>query len=129
MSDTVCAEIHRAKAFIRLLPIETPPLLCATWVFDHDTVPLVIQHFMHRFPQRGILLVNGTKAWLGKDGEIEEKTIDPRRFKPPVAQEDFLPHWLTFYNSQTIPQRRNLRLLKHHIPQKYWGLMPEMRAV
>jgi probable DNA metabolism protein len=125
-------EIHHAKAYIRLTPMEghgegycNTPLLWGEFILQHETAPLVLQHFMKRFPGYVILLLVKDKAYAAKNGEIHETVVDRNAFALPVQRDEFLEEWLAFYQSQYIPERRNIKLMKRHIPKKYWGFMPE----
>jgi len=128
LASEVAREIHQAKAFIRLVPLETPKILFGEWELNHETIYFIMKHFLRRFPEYTILLLTGTQAYAGQGSEIWEETIDRRQLNLPAKKDEFLDEWLTFYQSQYIPQRKNIKLFKKHVPQKYWKFMEEVRG-
>ncbi|MFA5927868.1 MAG: DUF4130 domain-containing protein [Candidatus Margulisiibacteriota bacterium] len=127
MSWAVRREIHNAKAFMRLLPVEDQQVLFGEFILKHDTAPFILKHFMRRFPGYAIILLAGQKAWIAKNNEISETSIDRKNLRLPVLRDEFTREWLAFYQSQYIHQRRNIKLMKSHVPTKYWQYMDEMQ--
>jgi len=129
LASEVRLEIHRAKAFMRLLPFEDQKILFGEFECKHDTVPLIVEHFQRRFPDYGLLLLLGSNAYFSKDNTIEQCAVNRRDLKLSPLKNEFLPAWLAFYQSQYIPQRKNSKLFKRRVPERYRRFMDEMVVV
>jgi len=122
----VGGEYHRSTAFIRLKPIDQHRVLYGEFEIKHQTAEMIIQHFMKRFPQYNIMLVFGEEAYIARNKEIYKEKINRKKVVLPQQKDEFEKYWLTFYKTQFIPQRKNLRYLKRMIPKKYWRWVAEL---
>lgn len=122
----VATERHQAIAFIRLKPIDQHRVLFGEFEIRHNTAEIIMLHFMERFPQNSIMLVFGEDVYIGRGREIFREKIDRKRIALPQQKDEFERFWLTFYKTQFIPERRNLRYLKRMIPKKYWRWVTEL---
>ncbi|MBU0672075.1 MAG: DUF4130 domain-containing protein [Candidatus Margulisbacteria bacterium] len=127
-------EYGRAISFIRLRPVDQHRVLFGEFEIKHQTSEMIMQHFIHRFPQYNIMLVFGEDVYIGRDNEIFQEKINPacrqagvKRIRLPEKKDEFEKYWLTFYKTQFIPQRRNIRYLKRMIPKKYWKWASELK--
>ncbi len=119
-------EYGRAIAFIRLKPVDERRVLFGEFEIKHQTAEMIMQHFMERFPQYNIMLVFGEEVYIGRGKEIFKEKINRKKVVLPQKKDEFEKYWLTFYKTQFIPQRRNLRYLKRMIPKKYWKWVAEL---
>lgn len=122
----VAFEKYRATAFIRLKPIDQHKVLYGEFEIKHQTAELIILHFMERFPTNNIMLVFGEEAYIGRNKEIFKKKIDRKKLNLPQKKDEFERYWLTFYKTQYIAERKNIRYLKKMIPKKYWKWVTEL---
>jgi len=120
-------EYGRAISFIRLKPVDQHRVLYGEFEIRHQTSEMIMLHFMRRFPQYNIMLVFGEDVYIGRKNEIFREKIDRKKVVLPQKKDEFERYWLTFYRTQFIPQRRNLRYLKRMIPKKYWKWVTELQ--
>ena len=125
-SRQVAFEKYRATAFVRLKPIDQHKVLYGKFEVKHQTHELIMLHFMERFPTYNIMLVFGQEAYIGRNKEIYKEKIDRKQINLPQEKDEFERYWLTFYKTQYIKERRNLRYLKRMIPKKYWKWVTEL---
>jgi len=123
----VSFERYRATAFVRLRPIDQYGVLFGEFEIKHQTAELIMLHFTKRFPQYKIMLIFGNEVYIGKGKEIFKEKIDRENIKLPEKKDKFEKYWLTFYKTQYIPERKNLRYLKRMIPVKYWKWVTELK--
>lgn len=126
LARQVGGEYHRATAFMRLKPIDQHRVLYGEFEIKHQSAEMIIQHFTKRFPQYNIMLVFGEEAYIARNKEIYKEKIDREKVNLPQQKDEFEKYWLTFYKTQFIPQRKNLRYLKRMIPKKYWRWVTEL---
>jgi probable DNA metabolism protein len=119
-------EYHKATSFIRLKPIDQQRILMGEFEIRHQTAELIMQHFMRRFPTYTVMLIFGNQAYIGRDKEIYQRTIERQKISPPTVVDEYEKYWLAFYKTQFIPERKNLRYLKQMIPKKYWHWVTEL---
>lgn len=120
-------EYGRAISFIRLRPVDQHHVLFGEFEIKHQTAEMIMQHFIDRFPQYNIMLVFGKDVYIGRKNEIFKEKIDRKKIVLPEKKDEFEKYWLTFYKTQFIPQRRNIRYLKRMIPKKYWKWVSELK--
>ena len=119
-------EKMRAVSFIRLRPIDQHNVLYGEFELRHKTGEIIILHFMNRFPTYKIMISFGKEAFIGKDGQIAVTTRLIASL-PPTLIDPFEKLWLTFYKSQYIPERKNLRYMQQMVPKKYWKWLREIK--
>jgi len=120
-------EYGRAISFIRLRPVDQHRVLFGEFEIKHQTAEMIMQHFIDRFPQYNIMLVFGEDVYIGRENEIFKEKINRKKVVLPEKKDEFEKYWLTFYKTQFIPQRRNIRYLKRMIPKKYWKWVSELK--
>lgn len=117
-SRAVASECHRAKGFLRFSVCGG--LLVAKAEFEHNTIDIVLKHFMLRFPRGKVVIISDGKAHVGEGGRVREES--PKGYitslkRPKTGDE---AEWGRFYNSQYIEARRNRRLAMRAVPKKFW---------
>jgi probable DNA metabolism protein len=127
LARQVRGEYGRAIAFIRLKPVDQHRVLFGEFEIKHQTAEMIMQHFMERFPQYNIMLVFGEDVYIGRGKEIFKEKINRKKIVLPQKKDEFERYWLTFFKTQFIPQRRNIRYLKRMIPKKYWKWVTELK--
>lgn len=122
----VSSEYHKAVSFIRLKPIDQHQVLMGEFEIRHQTAELIMQHFMRRFPTYAVMIILGEQVYIGKNKEIYQRKIEKRKVALPTVVDEYEKYWLTFYKTQFIPERKNLRYLRQMIPKKYWNWVTEL---
>lgn len=123
-SREVGAEIHRMLGLIRFAETEAGDLVARPKLF-HKTADLLLKRFLPRYPGRrlvfllpdGALCCNQNRLFF-----IDRQDLPPSVLNP---NDNFEQLWETYYQSQYIPERKNIRLASHFIPKKYWDWLPE----
>jgi len=72
------------------------------------------------------MIILGEQVYIGKNKEIYQRKIEKRKIALPTVVDKYEKYWLTFYKTQFIPERKNLRYLKQMIPKKYWRWVTEL---
>ena len=128
MVYAVMAEIHRMRAFVRLAPLGEK-VLYGQLEPEHDTGERVASILARRFPGSIIVLGNRKESWvalhLGR-GVHQAKGAGLRATVEHLKEmlggremsKDIDQLWKTFYHSQYIPERRNMKLFHQHMPKK-----------
>ena len=119
-------EYNKAISFVRLKPIDQHNVLMGEFEIQHNTAELMMQHFMRRFPNFAIMLILGDQVYIGKDKEIYQRKFERKKQNLPTVIDEYEKYWLTFYKTQFIPERKNLRYLRQMIPKKYWHWVTEL---
>ncbi|MFH1361222.1 MAG: DUF4130 domain-containing protein [bacterium] len=127
LARQVKMEYNRAISFSRLKPVDQQRVLLGKFEIKHQTQEMIMLHFMRRFPQYNIVFIFGDEAYIGRDKEIFREKIDRKKIELPEKKDEFEQYWLTFYRTQFIPERRNIRYLKRMIPKKYWKWTVELK--
>lgn len=131
LAREVGKEIHMAKSFTRL-KFSKNGVLYGNLKVKHNTEDLIAKFFARRFPDfviilqswRGCFIFGGSFQNVIKTDEDINEIISSISKPPQIDMEIFEDEkiekfWEDFYNSQYIPSRKNLRLLKRNIPKKY----------
>jgi len=128
MVMAVMAEVHRMRAFVRLAPLgET--VLYGQLEPEHNTGERVVAILAHRFPGTVIVLGNRRESWVAlykgrgvhhARGAGLRTTVERLRglLGGEEMNRDVEQLWKTFYHSQYIPERRNMRLFHQAMPKK-----------
>jgi probable DNA metabolism protein len=91
----------------------------------YNVLSLLAPHFARRFPGERFLIADaGRGTGVFFDGAAHEVRIDART----LSQHDpFEELWRAYHKSIAIAERKNPRLQRQFLPQKYWEYLPEMR--
>ena len=123
-SREVGTEIHRMLGLIRFEETATGELVARPKLF-HQTADILLRKFQLRYPGRRLAFILADTAFVCEQGRVQEIEIEDL---PPGllnSSDDFSRLWETYYRSQYIPERKNIRLASHFIPKKYWDWLPE----
>lgn len=121
-------EIHKMKGFIRLKHLGKK-LKFGYMKPEHKIGEMVTEWFANRFPGIIIVLGNEEESWISikteekfeteKSGSLEstvEKLSDHLDVKEKV---DFENLWEKYYESQYSDERKNKKLFKKNMPEKF----------
>lgn len=119
----VSREIHQLLSFIRFSPMGADGLVAKTMV-THDCLDLLLIRLKQRYPAYHLALITEDYALvMSRDGELEVK--DPQSYLAFIEQDDFIRYWDTYYRSQYIPERKNIKHAARLLPKKYWHWIHE----
>lgn len=119
----VAHEIHRMTGFIRFSPGEDNRTLVAVPQLFHQTADLILHRLAARYPSHKLVFLLNSQALVWENKSITCETID--RYQPYIAQDNFKELWETYYRSQYITTRKNMKLASRVIPKKYWSWLAE----
>ncbi|MDO9538310.1 MAG: DUF4130 domain-containing protein [Thermoplasmata archaeon] len=128
MVNSVLAENHMMKAFVRLKP-QGERILYGYMRPEHDIWQMVGAFFANRFPGTIIVLGNNTRSWIsfndgknvkhaqGKSLNLTLQEMEARLGQSDSEYPELL--WDTYYWSQYRPEAKNTKYFKHNMPEKY----------
>ena len=102
-----------------------------------DVLPMTIHHFKDRFADQQWLIYD-LKRDYGFHYDlktVQEVTLENKSFskydgklKTDLLQESEVNYqtlWKNYFESINIKERRNLKVQRQHMPQRYWKFLPE----
>ena len=130
MAKTIHRDIHKMHAFLRFREVHDPEgkeLYVAWFEPAHHILEAAAPFFINRF--RGlvwsILTPLGSVHWNG-----ERLLAGPPATRADAPEGDaFETAWQGYYESTFNPGRVNPKLMRGHMPKKYWRNLPETQAV
>lgn len=123
-SREVGTEIHRMLGLIRFTEAPNGDLVAKPKLFHH-TADILLRKFQLRYPQQRLVFLLPEMALRCTDGIVTQLPLQDFPAAIWNTADDFAVLWETFYRSQYIPQRRNIKLAAHFVPKKYWDWLPE----
>ena len=130
-------EKHRFEAFVRFQALADGTHYAAIDP-DFNVIPLIIPHFVRRYNTLEWIIYDSRRRYGAHwDGQrVEEvrfefaSTAQQRPGLAPAAsygpEEELYQHlWQDYYRSVNIPVRKNLKLHRQHVPQRYWKYLVE----
>jgi len=128
-AKSVTTDIHANKGFCRLKP--TADYLIGEINPEHDTGDLVLNFFIRRFPQKKIALLDHQKkiafVYDLQSRFITKTDIFEKNFNQISKEDIFSKYWEIYYESQYIPEKKNVKLALKNFPQKRWRNMFEVK--
>lgn len=121
-AKVVSHEVHKMLGFIRFHPAPDNTLVAQPKLF-HQTADLILKKFAARYPNTRLVFILEDKALVFMDGKLTQTAAAP--YLPYLENQDFDAAWETYYQSQYIAARKNIRLAQHVIPKKYWNWLAE----
>ena len=119
----VAHEIHRMTGFIRFSPGEDDRTLIAVPQLFHQTADLILKRLAVRYPSHKLVFLLNSQALVLENKAITCESVDP--YQAYVTQDNFKELWETYYRSQYITTRKNMKLASRVIPKKYWSWLAE----
>ena len=121
-SRAIGKEVHRMLGFIRFQPGPDDSLIARPKLF-HNTADLILRQFALRYPHTRLIFVLAYTALAWENKQLSRLPADD--LLPFVTGDDFQQAWDTYYQSQYIATRKNIKLVSQVIPRKYWNWLPE----
>ncbi|MDQ2792994.1 MAG: TIGR03915 family putative DNA repair protein [Bacteroidota bacterium] len=135
LAQMMFREKHRMEAFVRFEKT-SDELFHATIEPDMDVLPLIAAHFTKRYADQRWLIYDRRRHY----GLYYDRTrTDIVQFENPAAQKStavsatvldereplFRHLWQTYFDHVNIPERKNLKLHRRHMPLRYWKYLSE----
>ena len=118
----VSHEVDKMLGFIRFHPAPDNTLAAKPKLF-HNTADLILKNFAPRYPNTRLVFVIDNTCIIYENGQISSEQAE--LYRPYVENNDFAAAWETYYQSQYIAARKNIKLAQHVIPKKYWSWLEE----
>ncbi|GAA3988297.1 TIGR03915 family putative DNA repair protein [Hymenobacter antarcticus] len=135
LAQMMFREKHRMEAFVRFEKT-SDELFHATIEPDMDVLPLIAAHFTKRYADQRWLIYDRRRHYGlyydltrtdivqfenpagAKSTDISAAVLDER--------EPLFKHlWQAYFDHVNIPERRNLKLHRRHMPLRYWKYLSE----
>ncbi|MBB4602591.1 putative DNA metabolism protein [Hymenobacter luteus] len=128
-------EKHRMEAFVRFEKT-SDGLFHATIDPDFDVLPLIAPHFTKRYADQRWLIFDRRRRYglyydLHRTDVVQFETNAPQRttdISATVLDEReplFKLLWQSYFDHVNIPERKNLKLHRRHMPLRYWRYLSE----
>ena len=139
MSQKVKREAMRMMQFVRFQHTKDGVYFCAIEP-RYNVIPLVVGHFKSRFANQKWLLYDLKRNYgiVHENNEIEEVEFSQREFNSITGQvsdnilqegeEFYQTIWKSYFKHINIKERKNLKLQRRNMPQRFWKHLPEMRG-
>ncbi|MBC6988171.1 MULTISPECIES: TIGR03915 family putative DNA repair protein [Hymenobacter] len=135
ISQQLGREKHRMEAFVRFEKT-SDGLFHATIDPDFDVLPLIAPHFTKRYADQRWLIFDRRRHYglyydLHHTDIVQFEADAPQRSTSVSAtvlderEPLFKVLWQTYFDHVNIPERRNLKLHRRHIPLRYWKYLSE----
>ena len=127
MIRSVLAEVHRMRAFVRLMPLGDQ-VLYGYLKPRHETGGDICRFFARRSPFTIIVLGNSLESWIslcadgrllqGNNGSLEQTLEEINSVFGGVEKDrDLEEMWKVYYSSQYSPERRNIKAFHRRMPR------------
>ncbi len=132
LSREVLGDAHRLRSFLRL-KVSKHGILYAGIKTDHDIEDIIVAHFVRRFPGFVIVIESQKGSFIGSR-QLKEVLFVATNLDDILKKlEETLPvvesleefevfderMWETFYKSQNMKERKNMRLFLRNIPKRF----------
>lgn len=135
LAQQMYREKHRMEAFVRFEKT-SDGLFHATIDPDFDVLPLIAPHFTKRYADQRWLIFDRRRRYglyydLHRTDVVQFDTEAPQRrtdVSATVLDEReplFKLLWQSYFDHVNIPERKNLKLHRRHIPLRYWRYLSE----
>jgi probable DNA metabolism protein len=135
LAQQMFREKHRMEAFVRFEKT-TDGLFHATIEPDMDVLPLLAAHFTKRYADQRWLIYDRRRRYglyydLTRTDVVQfEDTAAPKATGVSATVLDereplFKVLWQAYFDHVNIPERKNLKLHRRHMPLRYWKYLSE----
>ena len=122
-------EAHHYKGFVRFT--DAQGALSSVIEPKNDVLPLLMPHFLNRFPRESFLIFDRThrRALVGAEGRGRIIPLEALELPEAGADEQlFRALWRRYYSIIAIEGRENPRGMQSHLPRRFWGCMTEFQS-
>jgi len=135
LAQQMYREKHRMEAFVRFEKT-ADGLFHATIEPDFDVLPLIAPHFTKRYADQRWLIFDKRRRYglyydLVRTDVVQFEAAAGRRATDIAAtvlderEPLFKLLWQAYFDHVNIPERRNIRLHRRHMPLRYWKYLSE----
>ncbi|MBC8084185.1 MAG: TIGR03915 family putative DNA repair protein [Hymenobacter sp.] len=135
LAQQMFREKHRMEAFVRFEKT-ADGLFHATVAPDFDVLPLIAPHFSRRYADQRWLIFDKRRRYglyydLRRTDLVQFDTATaPQRTAVSATVLDereplFRLLWQAYFDNVNIPERKNMKLHRRHIPLRYWRYLSE----
>ncbi|TYZ06263.1 DNA metabolism protein [Hymenobacter lutimineralis] len=135
LAQQMYREKHRMEAFVRFEKTQDG-LFHATIEPDFDVLPLIAAHFTKRYADQRWLIYDRRRRYglyydLHQTDVVEFDSATPRHSSAVSAtvlderEPLFQVLWQAYFDHVNIPERKNLKLHRRHMPLRYWRYLSE----
>ncbi|WP_193427134.1 TIGR03915 family putative DNA repair protein [Hymenobacter lapidarius] len=135
LAQQMFREKHRMEAFVRFEKT-TDELFHATIEPDFDVLPLIAAHFTKRYADQRWLIYDSRRHYglyydLTRTDVVRFEADKPQKasdLSATVLDEReplFKLLWQSYFDHVNIPERKNLKLHRRHMPLRYWKYLSE----
>jgi probable DNA metabolism protein len=127
-------ERHRHEAFVRFQKT-ADGLFYASIEPDFNVIPLIVPHFERRYADQEWIIYDLKRRYGAHYNkyQVQEVRFDFKEGISGVATEAVYDEqealyqvlWKDYFKSVNIPARRNMKLHRRHMPQRYWKYLIE----
>ena len=129
---SVSHEKHRMEAFVRFEEMENG-MYFARIEPQYDVLPLTIAHFRQRYPAQQWAIYDMLRGYgifnhpdgLRRISDLEESGLEANYTEHERACQRL---WQRYFQSAAIASRRNPRLHRQQMPQRYWKYLTEKKT-
>ncbi len=121
IASAVGRECHRCQGFLRFEEIEEG-VLYSTVEPKYDVLPIIAGHFNRRFREKNWIIQDKNRGYAASstNGNVKFLKMDSARSSLVSAEEAFNQNlWKEYFSNTTIEERKNIKLQKKMIPQRY----------
>ncbi|WP_310396273.1 TIGR03915 family putative DNA repair protein [Hymenobacter sp.] len=135
LAQQMFREKHRMEAFVRFEKT-ADGLFHATIDPDFDVLPLIAAHFTKRYADQRWLIYDRRRHY-GLYYDLMRTDVVRFEVNQPAASTDisatvldereplFKLLWQSYFDHVNIPERKNLKLHRRHMPLRYWKYLSE----
>lgn len=122
----VYGENHTYKGLLRFRDVEEG-FLYGQIRPKNDILDLLTPHFTRRLPNEKFIIhdVGRDLFALYEDGFVDYFENEDIEFKDSKEEEFFKNAWIKFYDSVSIKERENKKLMINNMPKYHWEFLPE----
>ena len=136
LAQQMFREKHRMEAFVRFEKT-SDDLFHATIDPDFDVLPLIAEHFTKRYADQRWLIFDQRRRYglyydLTRTDVVQFETQAPDQKGAAVSatvlderEPLFKLLWQSYFDHVNIPERKNLKLHRRHMPLRYWKYLSE----
>ena len=126
----VLRESHRFQGLLRFRELADESLL-AVFAPRHHVLPLIMPHFVDRFPGEEFIIYDEQRhiAGISERGEVSFARVAALSPRESAGEQAVQGLWRTFFQHLAIKERENPALQQQHMPRYTWKNLPEMREL
>jgi probable DNA metabolism protein len=135
LAQMMFREKHRMEAFVRFEKTQDE-LFHATIEPDMDVLPLIAAHFTKRYADQRWLIYDRRRHYglyydltrtdvVQFENSVGAKSTDVSATVLDEREPLFRLLWQAYFDHVNIPERKNLKLHRRHMPLRYWKYLSE----